>query len=223
MNSCFSISLLLLFALASCTKPDNDPLKSLNACKQEFVKEILKQSSNESPFHMSYSLTTVLFSDNAISLFGQISIYDHLPHERKRYEGLTFYKDQGKFVSISLQELFSTSIEKEWLRNYCEQFLKTEAIASFYFSGKTPLLTSLDYNLIHTFILEPEALCIIFQPYTVAGMTDTHPIIKIPYEKLKVHWNPSNPLVKCVPFTPTTDSWTEISEESDELASSQKF
>jgi len=223
MNSSFPISLFLLFALASCTKPDNDPLKNLNACKQEFIKEILKHSSNESPFHMSYSLTTVLFSNNAISLFGQISFYDQLPHEQKRYEGLTFYKTQGKFVSLSLQELFSTFTEKEWLRNYCEKFLKTDAIASSYFSGKTPLLTSLDYNLIHTFILEPEALCIIFQPYTVAGMTDSPPIIKISYEKLKTHWNPSNPLVKHVPFTLITDSWTEISEESDELVSNQKF
>jgi hypothetical protein len=119
--------------------------------------------------------------------------------------------------------LFSNLIEKEWLRNYCEQFLKTDTIVSSYFSGKTPHLTSLDYNLIHTFVLEPEALCIIFQPYTVAGMTDSPPIIKIPYEKLKVHWNPSNLLVKCVPFTSITDSWTEISEESDELASNQKF
>jgi hypothetical protein len=223
MNSCFSIGLLLLFALTSCTKPDNDPLKNLNACKQEFINEILKQSSNESPFHMSYSLTTTLFSDNVISLFGQISIYDHLPHERKRYEGLTFFKTQGKLVSISLQELFSTSIEKEWLRNYCEQFLKTDAIASSYFSGKTPLLTCLDYNLIHAFILEPEALCVIFQPYTVAGMTDSPPVIKIPYEKLKVHWNPSNPLVKHVPFTPITGSWPEIAGEPDELAANQKF
>ena len=122
--------------------------------------------------------------------------YDQLPHERKRYEGLTFYKTQGKFISISLQELFSTFTEKEWLRNYCEEFLKTDAIASSYFSGETPLLTSLDYNLIHNFILEPEALCIIFQPYTVAGMTDSPPTIKIPYDKLKAHWNPSNPLVK---------------------------
>jgi len=213
MNSCFSLSLLLLFALASCTRPDNDALKNLNACKQEFIEEILKQSSNESHFQMNYSLTTVLFSDNAISLFGQISIYDHLPHERKSYEGLSFCKTQGKFVSISLQELFSTFTEKEWLRNYCEQFLKTDAIPSSYFSGQSPLLTSLDYNLIHTFVLEPEALCIVFQPYTVAGMTDSPPIIKIPYEKLKVHWNPSNPLVKCVPFTPITVSLTEISEE----------
>lgn len=141
-----------------------------------------------------------MVSDNVISLFGQISIYEQLPHERKRYEGLTFYKDQGKFVSISLQELFSTSIEKEWLRNYCEQFLKTDAIVSSYFSSKRPLLTSLDSHLIHTFVLEPEALCIVFQPYTVAGMTDSPPIIKIPYEKLKVHWNPANSLVKYVPF-----------------------
>jgi hypothetical protein len=74
MNSCFSISLLLLFALAGCIQPDNNALKNLNACKQEFIEEILKQSSNESPFYMSYSLTTVLFSDNAISLFGQISV-----------------------------------------------------------------------------------------------------------------------------------------------------
>jgi hypothetical protein len=223
MNSFFSISLFLLFALASCTKPANDPLKNLNGCKQEFIKEILKKSSNESPFYMSYSLTTVLFSDNTISLFGQISIYDQLPHEQKRYEGLTFYKTQGKFVSLSLHELFSTPTEKEWLRNYCQQFLKTEAIASSYFSGKTPLLTSLDYNLINTFILEPEALCIIFQPYTVAGMTDSPPIIKIPYNKLKAYGNPSNPLIKHIPFTPITDVWTEISEKPDELASIQKF
>ncbi len=223
MNSCFSISLLLLFALTSCDKPDNDSLKSLNACKQEFIKEILKQSPDESPFHMSYSLTTILFSDHAISLFGQISVYDHLPHERKRYEGLTFYKNQEKFISLSLQELFSTSIEKEWLRNYCEQFLKTDAIISSYFSGKTPVLTSLDYNLIHTFVLEPEALCIIFQPYTVAGMTDSLPIIKIPYEKLKVHWNPFNPLAKCVPFSQITVSWPQISEESGEFVSNQEF
>ena len=132
-------------------------------------------------------------------------------------------KNQEKFISLSLQELFSTSIEKEWLRNYCEQFLKTDAIISSYFSGKTPVLTSLDYNLIHTFVLEPEALCIIFQPYTVAGMTDSLPIIKIPYEKLKVHWNPFNPLAKCVPFSQITVSWPQISEESGEFVSNQEF
>lgn len=218
MNS-FFFSLLLLFVFACCATPDNDPLKNLNACKQEFIKEILKQSSNECPFHMSYSLKTVFFSENVISLFGQISVYDHIPHERRRYEGLTFYKDKGKFVPLSLQDLFSTSTEKEWLRNYCELYLKTDAMSSSYFSGKTPLLTSLDYNLIHTFIIEPEALYIIFQPYTVAGMTDTPPTIKISYDKLKAYWNPSNPLVKRVPFTPTTDLWSEISEEPDELAS----
>ena len=49
------------------------------------------------------------------------------------------------------------------------------------------------------------------------------PIIKIPYDKLKAHWNPSNPLVKLVPFTSITNPWTEISEEPDELTSNQKF
>lgn len=201
MNPCFSIILLILFTLQSCTKPDNDRSKNLNLCRQEFIKEILKQSPSESPFQMSYSLTTVLFSDYAISLFEKISIYDQLPHERERYKGFTFYKDRGKFVPITLRELFSTPIEKEWLRNYCEQFLKTNSIASSYFSGKTPLFTFLDPNLIHTFVLEPEALCIIFQPYTVAGGTDSPPMIKIPYEKLKDHWNPSNPLVSVLQAT----------------------
>jgi len=187
--------------LTSCSQVDNDPLKNLNLCKQQFIEEILKQSPNQGPFHMHYSLKTVFFSDHVISLFGKISIYDHLPHEQKYYEGITFYNKRGKFLPIMLQEVFSTPTEKEWLRTYCEQFLKTDAIASSYFSGKTPLLTFLHFNLIHAFFLESEALCIVFQPYTVAGGTDSPPIIKIPYETLKDHWNPSNPLNSLLPIT----------------------
>lgn len=212
MNHYFNISLFVLFILVGCTKSDNDPLKNLNSCKNEFIAEILKQSLDESPFHMNYSLKTVLFSDNLISLFEEISIYNDLPHDEGCYKGITFYKKNGTFLPLTLQELFSTPTQKEWLRSYCEQFLKTNTIAASYFSGEAPFLTFLEPNLIRTFVLESEALCIIFQPYTVAGGADGPPIIKISYQLLKNHWNPSNPLSQFLPIVHFTSSWHQASE-----------
>jgi hypothetical protein len=171
-------------------------LNDLNASKHNFIKEVLNQSPDEGPFSMSYALDTSFCSDTVLSLLGKIYIFDHLPHGYEQYEGLTFYKENGKYIPIALEDLFSTPTQKEWLRKCCEDFLKTDSIPSSYFVGETPLLTSLDSKLIHTFVLEPDGLCIIFQPYTVAGGTDGPPVIKIPYKIARAHWNASNPLIR---------------------------
>ena len=205
-------SLIAFFALIGCTNSQKDPLKDLNSCKQEFISKILTQPLDESPFQLNYSLKTSLFSESVISIFGEMFVYDHLPHGWIRYEGMTFYKNQGKFIPLTLDDFFSTSPQKEWLRNYCEQYLKTDATIPSYFLGNEPLLSYLEPKAIGTFVLEPTALCIIFQPYTVAGHSNIPVIIKISYDELRNHWNPSNPLTQILPIAQCSSSCYKITD-----------
>ena len=97
--------------------------------------------------------------------------------------GRTFYKKAGNFVPLVLQDLVRTKKDREFIRRYCENTLKSDPYS--YFSGSDPLRATLEYEDINTFALDNGALIIVFQPYTVAGCTDGPPIVRIPWSDLK--------------------------------------
>src|SRR5476651_2156145 len=188
----YLVLLLSVLLMAGCERQEkNVTIDDLNSIKKGFLLSILESGVEESPFHMSYTLRTVFFSANIVSLFGEVHVYDHLPHGWWRYEGKTLCRVQGKLKEVELEDLFSTVDQKEYLRKYCENRLKSDSIS--YFSGEDPLRTRLEYEDIRTFVIDDKFLIVFFQPYTVGGLGDGPPQVKISYEHLKDKWNTSHP------------------------------
>jgi hypothetical protein len=73
--------LLLLFSLASCSSDTQKGFNNIEEIKKDFITTLLTESQlDEGPFHMDYSLRSILFSDNVVSLFGEIFVHAHMPH-----------------------------------------------------------------------------------------------------------------------------------------------
>lgn len=162
----------------------------LESVKNDFIKTIFSSEVEEAPFNMHYSLKTTFFSKNLISLFGQINVYDSMPHGWKRFEGKTYAKSNGKFQEVTLHDLFTTKDQKEYLRSYCETRLKKDPIT--YFEGDKPYKTRLDFTDIKTFVIDDLHLIIIFQPYVAASSADSPIILKIPFSNIENYWNQAN-------------------------------
>src|ERR1700722_16621585 len=94
---------LLAILLMGCSNDDKGP----STTKTNFINTIFDSGIEEGPFAMNYSLRTVLFSKEIISLFGHTNVYTHLPHSWGRYEGKTYCKINGKFKEISLNDIFA--------------------------------------------------------------------------------------------------------------------
>lgn len=213
----FSVFFLFLFFLTSCKSGTNasNCLDDLNAIKEGFFRSILQENVDESPFHIQYSLKTVLFSQDLVSLFGEIAVYDHLPHGWGRYEGKTFCKINGQFHEITLDELFPSSEQKEFLRTYCENDLKKTYGELTYLVGMKEICPMLPLQDIRTFVVDEQFLIIIFQPYSVGGCGDGPFVVKIPYQSLEGHWNPGNPLKNCLSRVMFSQSYTSCWEEEN--------
>lgn len=142
---------------------------------------------------MHYSMKTVFFSKDLISLFGEINVYDCMPHGWKRYEGKTYVKIKGQFKEIDLSDLFTSSSQKKFLRRYCENCLKNDSMT--YFGGENPLEEELDPEKIRTFVIDDQFLTIIFQPYVAVSSADGPFVVKIPFDHLKGQWDSGNILL----------------------------
>jgi len=209
-------SAILLITLSGCQNSENKKaLDNLNFIKEDFIFSIFEENVDESPFHINYAFRTVFFSKELISCFGAINVYDHLPHGWGCYEGKTFCKINGRFKQITLNDLFTTPKQKEFLRSYCEDSLKNTNKQSgcTYFSGEDPLYTSLDYNRIRTFVIDDQFLIIIFQPYSVGGYGDGPFFVKIPYDILSDQWDPANPLISALSNAIASQAYSSSWEE----------
>lgn len=205
---------LSVFLITGCDRQEKkENIDDLNSIKKNFLLSILEKGVEESPFHMNYSLRTVLFSPDIVSLFGEAQVYDHLPHGWWRYEGKTFCRVQGKLKEIKLWDLFPTMPQREFLRKYCEDFLKADPTS--YFNGKEPLRTNLEYEDIRTFVVDDRSLIIFFQPYTVGGLGDGPIHVKIPYEQLEGHWNDMHPLTLLIDKIIASKSYTASWDQED--------
>ena len=173
-----------LLLSVGCQRQEKDAtIDDLNSIKKDFLLSIVQEDVEESPFHVNYSLRTVFFSKDVVSLFGEVHVYEHLPHPWTRYEGKTLFKIHGKFQEVKFGNLFPTPRQKEFLRKYCEDDLKTQSVS--YFSGINPLHTTLKQEDICLFVLDDKFLIILFQSYTVGGLSDGPLHVKVPYETLK--------------------------------------
>jgi len=210
----YLIPLLSVLLVTGCERQEKNAIANdLNSIKKNFLLSILESQVEESPFHMNYSLRTVFFSADIVSLFGEIHVYDHLPHGWWRYEGKTLCRIQGKLKEVELGDLFSTVDQKEYLRKYCENSLKSDSIS--YFSGEDPLRTRLEFEDMRTFIIDDKFLIVFFQPYTVGGLGDGPPQVKIPYEHLKDKWNTSHPLTQLIDKTISSKFYTASWDQGD--------
>lgn len=183
---------IVILTLSGCGDKNTALLDDLSSLKKEFVTEVLEGWVDECPFNLSYKLRTTFYSKELISLFGEFHQYTHLPHGWTKYEGRSFYKKNGKFVPLILSDLIVDKTGWEFIRNYCESFLKNDPCT--YFSGEKPLRTVLELQDLNTFIIDDQALIFVFQPYTVAGGTDAPPIVRIHWNDLWKIITPSNPL-----------------------------
>lgn len=185
----FAVSLILI----GCENRKSDLAEDdLNSVKKGFLDKIFLAEVEEGHFNMHYSMKTVFFSKDLISLFGEINVYDCMPHGWKRYEGKTYVKIKGLFKEIDLNDLFTSNSQKEFLRGYCENCLKNDSMT--YFAGEYPLKEKLAFEDIRTFVIDEHFLCIIFQPYVAVSSADGPFIVKIPFDHLKGQWDCSNVL-----------------------------
>ena len=178
---CYLIVILLMGCQQKNIRPNT--INDLSKLKEEFLKEVFSNNIEEAPFDFNYSLRTILFSKNVISLFAELTVHDRLPHGKKQYEGKTFYKTADHWKELQLSELFHTQDQKETLRKVCENGLKNNSLS--YFSGDPPLRTTLTYDDIDTFVMDSHYLIVIFQPYSVGGCVDTPFTIKIPLTSIQ--------------------------------------
>ncbi len=210
------IYLFLPFILTACSSDSNKGFDNLEEIKKDFITNILTESTlDEGPFQMNYHLRAILFADNVVSLMGDVFVYDHLPHGWIRYEGKTYVKTNGSFKEITLYDLFPQPIQKEFLRSYCETFLKQNGDCN-YFQPPDPLRDHLDQGLIKVFVVDHESLILVFQPYAVGGFADGPFTVKIPFTTLVGKWQEGNPLEKHLPITKNfLSSWDKDNWISD--------
>lgn len=218
------IYLFLLFILTACSSDSNKGFDNLEEIKKDFITTILTDSVlEEGPFQMNYHLRTVLFSDNVVSLMGDVFVFAHLPHGWIRYEGKTYIKTNGSFKELAIDDLFPDASQKEFLRSYCENFLKHNGDFN-YFQGADPLREHLDQELIKVFVVDHESLILIFQPYAVGGFADGPFIVKIPFTELIGKWQANNPLEKYLPITSNflsswdSENWISDVQEDHSIA-----
>ena len=198
---------LSMVLMTGCERQEkNAAIDDVNSIKKNFLLSILESGVEESPFQMNYSLRTVFFSSDIISLFGEAHLYEHLPHEWCGYEGQTFCRIQGELKEIKLWDLFPMMSQREFLRKYCEEFLKADPTS--YFHGKEPLRAKLEYEDIRNFVIDGKSLIIFFQPYTVGGLGDGAFHVKIPYTHLRDQWNQAHPLPQLLHKTLSSKSYT---------------
>ena len=202
-----SVLFCSLLVLIGCQDQGKDAnIDDINSIKKDFISSILQEEVNESPFHINYELRTVFFSKELVSLFGEIHVYERLPHAQTRYEARTFFKIHGKFREITLGDLFPTSTQKEFLQKYCEEDLKIQAVS--YFSGVNPVHTKLNQEDVSKFVLGDKFLIIFFQPYTVGGLNDGVFHVRIPYEILKKECSSSNLLLSLINKISSSENYT---------------
>jgi hypothetical protein len=194
--------LLLLFSLASCSSDTEKGFNNIEEIKRDFITTLLTESQlDEGPFHMDYSLRSILFSDNVVSLFGEIFVHAHMPHGWIRYETKTFVKQNRTFKEIALKDLFPKTSQQEFLRSYCEDFFKHRCDNCSYFQGPEPLRDYLELELIKLFAVDHESVIIVFQPYGVGGFAEGPFFVKIPFTELIGKWQAGNPLEKHLPIS----------------------
>lgn len=199
--------LFLLLTFTACSFENDRGLKNIDEIKKDFINTILSESSlDEGPFQMDYHLRTILFSDNVVSLIGDIFVFAHLPHGWISYEGKTYVKTNGTFKEITINDLFPQPSQKEFLRSYCENFFKSNSDVS-YFQGPHPTLDHLDLEMIKVFVVDHDSLILIFQPYAVGGFADGPFTVKIPFTELIGKWQAGNPLDKQLPINKYLSSW----------------
>ena len=207
--------------LSGCQNQNTVFFDDLSALKKEFIAEVLQGSVEECPFSLSYHLRTVFYSKQVVSLFGEVHEYTHLPHGWTKYEGRTYYKKNGKFSPLVLNDLISTKEGWEFIRKYCENILKNDSCT--YFSGETPLRTALEVKDLNTFILDDQALIFVFQPYTVAGGMDGPPIVRISWDELRKFVKPSHPLCLILNETIRSKDFISSWDESSLERSSKEY
>lgn len=174
----------------------------LNALKQEFIASILEADVNESPFDLFYTFRTVFFSDGIVSFFGEANVYDQ-DSNWEFFEAKTYYKNNGKFTPIAVNDLFSTSQQKEFLKKYIEKVIAANKVDS---------CNPIETNYIQSFALRDKSMLVVLQPK--AGVCDKEPmIVSIPFDTLKGQWNPDNPIARALPQILQSKSFTSSWDE----------
>lgn len=221
MGRLMSYMLATAILLSGChqRKTEQTQTDDLSTLKREFLQQIFTSDIEEGPFSFNYKFRTIFFSENAISLFGKLTVHDRLPHGWKQYEGKTLYKNNGHWKEVLLADLFQTDDQKEFLRVTCEDSLKNDPLS--YFSGDNPLYKTLKYDDIHTFVLDDQHLIIVFQPYSVGGCVDGPFSVKIPINTLANLWEASHPfcllLNKAIESRSFLSSW-DLDDFYDRIA-----
>lgn len=195
------LSLLTFPGCATNENPKTDiskKMNDLNTIKQDFIASILQGEVNDSPFDMSYSLRTVFFSQDIISIFGEIDVYDHLAQSKESYEGKTYCKINDKFTPVSIGDIFSTPAQKEFFNQYCAKVIA---------DGGQTLCGTLENDYLKSFVINESALIVILQP-ALEKCEEKTMLVSIPFDQIKEKWNPSSSLARLLPQVLKSKAYT---------------
>lgn len=204
------ILLLALLAFSGCDKTEHPKAsttkqqKDISSLKEDFIAKSFKGNTKESPYELNYSLKTVFYSPEIISLLEETNLYDSSTGDKEFFQGKTFYKSNDKFIEAKLSDLFNTNTQKEFL---------TKTIANSVKKGNGTLCEPLDQNYDQSFLLNDSSLILILQP--TEKCEDRPHFIGIDYNKLKEEWNPSSPLARLLPEALQSKSYTTNWDEEE--------
>jgi len=180
--------------VSSCEQQETKSItnEDLTSLKNQFISTLSAAEVDEGPFHFNYEYRTVFFSKEIISLVGELSVHDRLPHGWSKYETKTLYKMNGEFIEVELDDLFRTVKQKEFLRKTCEERLKSNPVT--YFSGSDSSRCKLKQEDIHDFVFDDQGLIILFQPYSVGEGSDGPITVRIAFNELQGKCETSSPI-----------------------------
>jgi hypothetical protein len=137
-----------------------------------------------------YILTPTYASSRIVSVFGELHIYQGLPHGSSRYYALNYFSDEKQIYQFTLEDLFLK--DKNFIDFIIEYSLRSLKIEKVGYTGD--LFPEINPEDLHVFTLSKNGLAITFQPYHIGGWADGPYSITIPFQKLMPYIKPEGPL-----------------------------
>ncbi len=168
--------------------------KEADEKESEFLKqarEFFSTGTSVSGWQQSYSYTIDYYSQDLISLSGEVFSYTGGAHGNTYFVSLNYWIREGKAVKLGLADLFMpNSGYVKVLSNYCVNDLRKKG-AAWIVNGE---ITAFQEKDLSVFALSPDGITFAFAPYAVGSYAEGPYFVVIPYSELESVLNKTGPL-----------------------------
>jgi hypothetical protein len=172
----------------------NEIQKEAQGKQSEFLKqarEFFDTETSASGWQQSYNYTIEYYSQNLISMSGEVYSYSGGAHGNTNFISLNYWIREGKAVELELADLFlPNSGYMKVLSDYCINDLRKKG-AGWVVNGEIKSLTEKDLSV---FALSPRNITFAFAPYAVGSYAEGPYFVQIPYSELEPVLNAKGPL-----------------------------